>query len=92
MHSRQGWTVSSKQGLLAWVSYTGDLGLLVGTADYEDDEPLGPDIDQAPFDGKHLSANGYDWVWEVIKPLEWRKLLNNGIHDFVPNGRGRWLQ
>jgi hypothetical protein len=85
-------TVSSKQGLLPWVSYTGDLRLFVGAADYEDDEPFGSDIDQATFDGKHLSMNGYDWVWEVIEPSEWLKFLNDGIHYFVPNGRGRGLQ
>ena len=50
------------------MSYTGDLRLLVGTADYEDDEPLGPDIDQTTFDGKHLSMNGYDGVWMSSNP------------------------
>ena len=51
---------------MAWVSYTGDLRLPIGTAGYEDNEPLGSDIDQTTFDGKHRSLNGYNGVWEVI--------------------------
>ena len=74
------------------MSYTGDLRLLVGTADDEDDKSLGPDIDQATFDGKHLSMNGYDRVWKLIEPSEGLELLNDSINDFVPNGRGRRLQ
>ena len=73
------------------MSYTSDLRLPIGAPSYEHDEPLGPDVDQATFDGKHFSMNGYDGVWEVIKPLEWFKLSSDGHHDFGPDGRGRWL-
>ena len=74
------------------MSYTGDLRLPISTPSYEHDEPLGPDVDQATFDGKHFSMNGYDGIWEVIKPLECSTLLHDGNHDFGPDGRGRWLQ
>ena len=82
----------SENRLLAWVSYMGDLRFPIGTAGYEDNEPLGSDIDQTTFDGKHRSLNGYNGVWEVIKPFEWLKLSYDGPHDFVPVGRGGRLQ
>lgn len=82
----------SKYGLLAWVSYTGDLGLPIRTPSYEHDEPLGPDVDQATFDGKHFSMNGYNGIWEVIKSVEWAQLLHDGNGDFGSDGRGQRLQ
>ncbi len=88
----RGGGLPSENRLLAWVSYTGDLGLPIGTAGYEDHEPFGSDIDQTTFDGKHRSLNGYNGVWEVIKPFEWLKLSYDGPHDFVPDGRGGRLQ
>ena len=75
--------------MLAWVSYTGDFRLPVGSMGYEDNKPFGPVIDQATFDGKDLAMNGYDRVREVIKPLVWFKPLKDGRHDFVPDGRSR---
>ena len=70
----------------------GDLRLPIGTAGHEDNEPLGSDIDQTTFYGKYRSLHGYNGVWEVIKPLEWVKLSHDGLHDFVPDGRGGRLQ
>lgn len=77
---------------MAWVSDTGDLRLPIRTPSDEHDEPLGPDVDKATFDGKHFSINGYDGVWEVMKPLEWSQILHDGNDDFSPDGRGRRLQ
>ena len=50
------------------MSYTGDLRLPIGTAGYENNKPLGSDIDQITFDGKHRSLKGYNGVWELSNP------------------------